>query len=217
MDDGDVFGRGLAFPPRLGPDGRMAWSRGPENVRESIRIILLTEAGERLMLPEFGGALRSFLFEPNNVATRRLIEEQIVQALRQWEPRIAVESVAVVADPSEARAAVATIRYTLIATRAAERVSVRVRLTHEGALVPLTIPTLDDRGYRDLLANAGAHPGSQSRVDKLQRQRPGRHDPPALRFHDRDVAVSQSHPGRNRRKFLTLLGIPLRPASSAQA
>ncbi len=62
---------------QLGPDGRWAWSAGSKNVRESVQVILLTEPGERLMLPDFGGKLHSFLFEPNTVATRRLLQEQI--------------------------------------------------------------------------------------------------------------------------------------------
>jgi len=48
VDIGRLFGRGISFPPRVGPDGRVAWSEGEVNVRESIRIILMTEQNERL-------------------------------------------------------------------------------------------------------------------------------------------------------------------------
>ena len=71
MDQGTIFGRGISFPPRLGPDGRLAFSEGPQNIREAIQVILLTVPGERLMLTGFGGKLRQFLYEPNTVATRR--------------------------------------------------------------------------------------------------------------------------------------------------
>ena len=40
MDEGRVFGRGISFPPRVGPDGRVAWSAGPYNIREMIRVVL---------------------------------------------------------------------------------------------------------------------------------------------------------------------------------
>jgi phage baseplate assembly protein W len=73
MDKGRLFGRGISFPPRVGPDGRVVWSEGETNIRESIQVILLTEQNERLMLPDFGGGLGMFLFEPNAVATRRQI------------------------------------------------------------------------------------------------------------------------------------------------
>src|SRR5688572_18372206 len=122
-DTGRIFGRGIAFPPRVGPDGRMAWSAGMDNVRESIRIILLTEPGERIMLAEFGGKLRTYLFEPNTPATRRLIQEEITTSLQRWEPRIALQSVNVDPDAAEGRAAVATIYYKLISTGSTEQVS----------------------------------------------------------------------------------------------
>jgi len=106
----------------------MAWSEGETNIREAIRIILMTEPGERLRLPEFGAGLKRFLFEPNTVTTRHLIQETINRALFDWEPRIRVESVDVQPDPHDSEAAVATITYKLVATQVLERVSLTVSL-----------------------------------------------------------------------------------------
>ena len=128
MDQGSIFGRGISFPPRVGPDGRVAWSEGETNVREAVRVILLTEQQERLRLPEFGGGLSRFLFEPNVVTTRHLIQDRITRELARWEPRIKVESVSVEADADDPQAAVATITYKLIATQSRERVSLSVTL-----------------------------------------------------------------------------------------
>jgi Bacteriophage baseplate protein W len=128
MDAGKLFGRGIGFPPRVGPDGRVAWSEGETNVREAIRIVLLTEQQERLRLPDFGGSLGRFLFEPNTVTTRHLIQDRITRALDEWEPRILVESVSVDPDPNDPEAAVATIDYKLVATQTRERVSLSVTL-----------------------------------------------------------------------------------------
>ncbi|MCL4499269.1 MAG: GPW/gp25 family protein [Chloroflexi bacterium] len=128
MDKGKIFGRGISFPPRLGSDGRIAWSEGEDNIRESIRIILLTEMRERLRLPIFGGGLRQFLFEPNTVATRHAIQDRITKVLAAWEPRIQIDAVNVDADPSDEESAVATITYKLVATQTLERVTLNVRL-----------------------------------------------------------------------------------------
>lgn len=128
MDNGRLFGRGISFPPRVGPDGRITWSEGEESVRESIRIILMTEQPERLRTPGFGGSLGRFLFEPNTVTTRRSIQDRISKELAQWEPRIHVEAVDVTADPVDPQAAVAAITYKLIATQARERVTLNVTL-----------------------------------------------------------------------------------------
>lgn len=128
MNAGLIFGRGISFPPRVSADGRVAWSEGETNVRESIRVILMTERPERLRTPNFGGSLGRFLFEPNTVATRRAIQDRITKELALWEPRISIQAVEVDPEPEDPTAAIATITYKLIATQAVERVSVSVTL-----------------------------------------------------------------------------------------
>lgn len=128
MDPGKLFGRGISFPPRVGKDGRVEWSSGERNVREAIHVILMTDLRERLMLPEFGGGLGATLFEPNIATTHQTLRDRIEKALARWEPRVAVEAVDVQVDPADARAAIATITYRLVATQARERVSLTVAL-----------------------------------------------------------------------------------------
>jgi len=128
MSAGRIFGRGIAFPPRVGSDGRVAWSEGEANVREAIRIILMTERRERIRLPDFGGGVGLYLFEPNTVATRARIKDWMTRALKEWEPRIVVESIAVEEDLEDRQAAVATITYKLVATQALQAIRVSVTL-----------------------------------------------------------------------------------------
>ncbi|MCA9490141.1 MAG: GPW/gp25 family protein [Myxococcales bacterium] len=127
-DEARLFGKGWAFPPRVGADGRVAWSTGRDNVRENIRVILSTEARERVMLPRFGAGLQRFLYEPNNVATRHAIRERVQKTLAKSERRIKVESVEVSEEPDDARAVRVDIRYVLVATGAKERVGLTVQL-----------------------------------------------------------------------------------------
>ena len=128
MDAGQVLGRGIAFPPKVGPDGRVGWSAGERNIRESIEIILKTEERERLRLPQFGGGLGTYLFEPNTTATWRQLEDRITKALASWEPRIVTESVDVAEDPDDTAAAVAVITYRLVATQARASTTLSVQL-----------------------------------------------------------------------------------------
>ena len=128
MDAGKLFGRSLAFPPRIGADGRMAWSEGPQNIRESIQIILQTEVGERRMLRSFGAGLGRFLFEPNTTANRRQIQDRVENALRLWEPRIRLRDVRVDPDPKDPQQVIITLEYGLVATGAGERLSLTVNL-----------------------------------------------------------------------------------------
>jgi phage baseplate assembly protein W len=125
---GKILGKGIGFPPRIGADGRVVWSEGETNIRESIRVILMTELNERLYLPEFGGGLNRFLFEPNTATTRQLIRDRITKALAEWEPRIEVQSVSVEPDGQDSQAAIAVINYKLVATQVSERVSLTVTL-----------------------------------------------------------------------------------------
>ena len=124
MEEGKLlYGQSLGFPPRVGANGQLVWSSGEENVRESICIILRTRPGERLLMPDFGCGLDQYLFEPNDVANLRLIQEEVKRSLSRWEPRIALDDVRVALNPEEPRAVDIMVLYTLIATRRREQVS----------------------------------------------------------------------------------------------
>ena len=104
------LGRGLGFPVVPGErDRALALVAGADKVRQSILAILDTEPGERVMRPDFGCGLRSYLMKPNSVATRALIRHDVELALARWEPRIKLDRVEVVAgqDPALALVAVA--------------------------------------------------------------------------------------------------------------
>jgi len=124
----NLFGQGLSFPPRVGADGRLAWSEGEDNVRESIRLILMTEPGERLMREDFGCGLRRFLFEPNTVTTRELIRERVGKAIDRWEPRVKVDDVTVEADGNNPRLVGITVYFRLVATQALGRIGLTLQL-----------------------------------------------------------------------------------------
>lgn len=95
----------ISWPLLPVPDteGRLHYPTLEDSIRQSIRILLLTQPGERLMRPTFGAGLSRFLHEPNNLSTRRRIHDAVVDALDQWEPRIHVDRVLVetVADAAE--------------------------------------------------------------------------------------------------------------------
>lgn len=129
IDEGRLFGRGLAFPPRVGSDGRIQVSAGAENVRQCIRVILLTEPQERVMLPQFGGGLGRFLFRPNTPATHRLIEEAVRESLGRWEPRVRLVSVSARSDPGDPRGVLIDILYRLVANQVQDRLALTLTLS----------------------------------------------------------------------------------------
>ncbi|MER7251321.1 GPW/gp25 family protein [Kribbella sp. NPDC000426] len=110
-----VYGRGLSHPFRLGVAG-LSESAGSPKVEESIRIILGTQYGERVMRPTFGCNLSTLAFAPNNAATAGLARYYVAEGLARWEPRIEVLDV-VVEDDNRAAQLVITVTYRLRATQ----------------------------------------------------------------------------------------------------
>ena len=84
--------------------------------------------------------------------------------------------------------------------------------------MPLTIPTLDDRRYQDLLDEALARiPVHNPEWTNFNRSDPGVTLIEVFAFLTESLLYRCNQiPERNRRKFLSLLGIPLQPASSSR-
>jgi phage baseplate assembly protein W len=87
------LGQGLAFPLQINPRGELGLASSETDIEQSIRIILGTRPGERVMRPEFGCNAHNQLFEPRNATTATLIEHDVVEALERWEPRITLTTV----------------------------------------------------------------------------------------------------------------------------
>jgi phage baseplate assembly protein W len=109
------LGVGWAFPIKP-VSGRLAFAFYEDDVERAVPIILMTEPGERQMLPDFGAGLRRFVFEPSTAATCRAIEQVVQQALTDWEPRINVESVTVAPDSTEQNLLLIDIDFVIRAT-----------------------------------------------------------------------------------------------------
>ena len=91
----DFLGKGIAWPMRLNERKGIAVSRSEDKIKESIRIILGTERGTRLMRPTFGSLLHTLVFAPNNIGTANLARHYVEDALTTWEPRIVLDQVTV--------------------------------------------------------------------------------------------------------------------------
>ncbi len=91
-------GRHLAFPFRIGSDGRTAApADDAAHVREEVLQLLLTSPGERLFQPEIGGGVRKLVFEPASEALAGVVKARITNNLSRWlGHRITVEQIEVV-------------------------------------------------------------------------------------------------------------------------
>ena len=112
----DFLGRGWTFPVKTDGAGRIALSEFEEDIREAVRIILLTARGERVMRPDFGTGLHDFVFETMSVTNIGAFQSAIQNALIEWEPRIELLAVNVEADAGEVGKLLINIDYEVRAT-----------------------------------------------------------------------------------------------------
>ena len=93
-DDAGFLGRGWAFPPRVNAHtGEAALVEQAADVAESLRILMSTRPGERIMQPDYGCSLHDLVFETNSAETRSAAETAIRQAVLFYEPRITLHRV----------------------------------------------------------------------------------------------------------------------------
>ena len=114
----DFLGQGLAFPLQVDPRGGVALAKGESDIAQSIKIILSTAPGERVMRPEFGCRVHELIFDPRNATTEGLLVHYVEEALGRWEPRIEVRQVIVSTDPQDRHAGTwyVEIKYRIKAT-----------------------------------------------------------------------------------------------------
>jgi phage baseplate assembly protein W len=87
----DFLGRGWAMPVDVDPyTGLVATAEYEEDIRQSIRIILETAKGERVMRPNFGCGIHDLVFEAIDTTTVQRIRYEVEEALRRFEARIDV-------------------------------------------------------------------------------------------------------------------------------
>lgn len=92
---------GMPYPITRHPLGLLRTQGGINQVKSDLLVLLLTEPGERVMLPDFGTPLRQFFFEPNDEVLVEGVRSAIVDSIRKWEPRIRVTEIDVTNRRSE--------------------------------------------------------------------------------------------------------------------
>jgi len=64
-----------------------------DHIRQSIRDILTTPVGSRVMRRDYGSLLPELIDQPSNPANRLRLMAATVMAIIQWEPRVSVNNV----------------------------------------------------------------------------------------------------------------------------
>jgi phage baseplate assembly protein W len=95
-------GQHLAFPFGIGADGRTATADTlADQVLQELEQLVLTNPGERLFLPTFGGGATRLLFEAADANTAAVAQATLTQAIQTWlAGRVQLQSVNVAASGS---------------------------------------------------------------------------------------------------------------------
>src|ERR1044071_3905391 len=101
MSSAGFLGRGWRFPIQPDAGGGLGYVEGDANVEQSLRILLMTALGERVMRPTFGCAAPRLIFAPGSVQYLRLMETSVREAVRDWEPRVSLDDVTAEAIPGD--------------------------------------------------------------------------------------------------------------------
>lgn len=112
----DFLGTGWAYPVRTDHRGDVELTGEAVGIEESIRIVLGTAKGERIMRPEFGCDIHDHVFATMTPATLNTIESDVRAALVEWEPRIDVESVEATRDDADPGTVLVDIEYRIRTT-----------------------------------------------------------------------------------------------------
>ena len=107
----DFLGTGWAHPVGTDYQGDIELSSAEDNIRQSVRIIIGTAKGERVMRPDFGCEVHDYVFAAADPATLSMVEDAVEDALVQWEPRIDVERVEAAPDEENHNCVLVEIDY----------------------------------------------------------------------------------------------------------
>jgi len=86
---------GIPYPITKNPKGFFFTQDGIDQVKADMLILLLTNPGERVMLPSYGTPLRKLMFEPNDPRLILEAKSMIARSLKMWEPRVAITQIEV--------------------------------------------------------------------------------------------------------------------------
>ena len=85
--------KGAPYPISQNPLGYLFSQEGIATLKSDLIQLLLTNPGERVMLPNYGTGLRKLLFKQNDEYSRIEAQNLITKAINTWEPRIVVSQI----------------------------------------------------------------------------------------------------------------------------
>ncbi len=115
MDTKKSFlGTGWSFPPTFdNKSGAVRMVSDEKDIAQSIKIILFTAFGERMMRPEFGSNLSTVLFNAVDSLTLNRIKDFVSRSILNFEPRVSLNDVKIERDEVIDGKLLITLDYTI--------------------------------------------------------------------------------------------------------
>ena len=106
-------GLSVALPLAINTtDGAYALNKDIESMAsQNLKMVVLTNPGERIMQPAFGAGIRQLLFEPATRATVDIVRNRIQQQVSQYLPYIDLVQLQVFISENDASSLVIAIKY----------------------------------------------------------------------------------------------------------
>lgn len=92
---------GCPYPIYPNPRGYLFSQKNIEVLKADMLQLLLTNHGERIMMPDYGTDLRRLFFEPLDDRLQKQAKDLIAASITKWEPRIAVDAIKVTRDEEQ--------------------------------------------------------------------------------------------------------------------
>ncbi len=93
---------------------------------QNLKMVILTNPGERIMVPEFGAGVRRFLFEPASSGTAAAVKSRIEEQVNKYLPYIELLSLDVYVSEVGAASLVVSIKYSIPAANIVSDLTVDV-------------------------------------------------------------------------------------------
>ncbi|MEM7369913.1 MAG: GPW/gp25 family protein [Bacteroidota bacterium] len=112
------LGTGWGFPITFSkqPHCAVRMVSEEEDIKESLRILLSTHPGERILREDYGMSMEDLIFEPVTTNLLTYIEELIRRSILFYEPRINLEKINILQDELLEGKVKIELQYTVIRT-----------------------------------------------------------------------------------------------------
>ncbi len=89
MEPYSYLGKGWGFPPTFGNQGQtVVMLSAFDDIESSLRILIGTATGERVMQPDFGCNMEELVFESLDATMKTYMKDKVFTAILYHEPRI---------------------------------------------------------------------------------------------------------------------------------